>query len=320
MATTEPQDESGASRARPSALAAVFLGAVAIGLAPVFIRLSDLQPIATAFWRMALATPLLWLWVAAGRRDTGLTRSALPPRRAVPLLLAPGVCFALDLALWQWSVALTTAANATLFVNFAPILVTLVAWFWLGERFGWKFVVGMALALGGAAVLLGVSRGGEAGNLLGDGLSFAAAVFYAGYLVGVKKLRQHFPVSTVMAWTSLSATVFLLLFSLLAGEGLWGMGLRGWLMLLGLGLVCHIGGQGLITFAFGHLPASFTSVSLLVQPVAASVFAWVLLSERLGATQIAGGIVVLGGIYLARLGSMQTGPAKQAPQGGNGDG
>ncbi|MFO7955920.1 MAG: DMT family transporter [Candidatus Brocadiia bacterium] len=301
---SEPPSED-ASRARASALAALFLGAVAIGLAPVFIRLSDLQPIATAFWRLALATPLLWLWVAAGGRDTGLNRAELPPQRAVPLLLAPGLFFALDLALWQWSVALTTAANATLFVNFAPVFVTLVAWFWLGERFGWKFVAGMVVALGGAVVLLGLSRSGESGNLLGDGLSFAAAVFYAGYLVGVKKLRERFPVSTVMAWTSLSATAFLLLFSLLAGEPLWSMSLRGWLMLLGLGLVCHIGGQGLITFAFGHLPASFTSVGLLVQPVAATIFAWILLGESLGAAQIAGGVVVLTGIYMARLGSLR---------------
>jgi drug/metabolite transporter (DMT)-like permease len=133
--------------------------------------------------------------------------------------------------------------------------------------------------------------------------------------VGVKKLRDHFPVSTVMAWTSLSATVFLLLLSLLAGEPLWGMSLRGWLMLLGLGLVCHIGGQGLITFAFGHLPASFTSVSLLVQPVAATIFAWVLLGESLGAAQIAGGVVVLTGIYMARLGSLRAEADERNPEG-----
>ena len=61
--------------------------------------------------------------------------------------------------------------------------------------------------------------------------------------------------------------------------------------------------QGLIAYALAHLPAAFSSVSLLLQPVMAAIFAWLLLAEPLSPLQFAGGAVVLAGIYLARRGS-----------------
>lgn len=88
--------------------------------------------------------------------------------------------------------------------------------------------------------------------------------------------------------------------SLLSGEKLILTGLAIWGILVALGLVSHVGGQGLITYAFGHLPASFTSVSLLFQPVVAGAAAWVIFGESLSAVQIGGGVVVLIGIALAR--------------------
>ena len=75
-------------------------------------------------------------------------------------------------------------------------------------------------------------------------------------------------------------------------------------------MVSHVGGQGLIAWALAHLSAAFGSVSLLWQPVAAALFAWLLLHESLGAWQMTGGIIVLAGIYLARRASY----ARQASQ------
>jgi drug/metabolite transporter (DMT)-like permease len=74
-------------------------------------------------------------------------------------------------------------------------------------------------------------------------------------------------------------------------------------MLIGLALVSHAAGQGLIAYALASLPAAFSSVSLLFQPVMAALFAWLLLSEALVPLQMLGGVIVLAGIYLARRGS-----------------
>jgi drug/metabolite transporter (DMT)-like permease len=79
--------------------------------------------------------------------------------------------------------------------------------------------------------------------------------------------------------------------------------LNGWLIVAGLALIPHVLGQSLVAFGFSHLPASFSSVSLLMQPVMAAIYAWVLLGEVMSPLQMLGGVVVLLGIYLARRSS-----------------
>ncbi|MGI8427414.1 MAG: DMT family transporter, partial [Actinomycetota bacterium] len=138
-------------------------------------------------------------------------------------------------------------------------------------------------------------------TLLGDIYGVIASVFYSGYLLGVSRLRKRHSVFEVMWWTTLACAVALLPIVWLSGEPIWPKSRSGWAVLLGLALVSHVGGQGLIAWALAHLPAAFSSVSLLVQPVAAAVFAWVLLGEPFGVQQVVGGAVVLAGIVLCRL-------------------
>jgi drug/metabolite transporter (DMT)-like permease len=95
----------------------------------------------------------------------------------------------------------------------------------------------------------------------------------------------------------------LLPIALAFGDAMLPQTLSGWLVLLGLALLCQTAGQSLIAYAMAHLPASFSSVSLLVQPVLAAAYAWLLLEERIAPVQALGGVVVLAGILLARRGS-----------------
>jgi drug/metabolite transporter (DMT)-like permease len=86
---------------------------------------------------------------------------------------------------------------------------------------------------------------------------------------------------------------------------------KGWGAVVALGLVSHVGGQTLIAYALGRLPASFSAVSLLLQPVVAALLAWPILGEPITLRQILGGIVVLGGIALAHQG--RTKPPVETP-------
>jgi drug/metabolite transporter (DMT)-like permease len=106
-----------------------------------------------------------------------------------------------------------------------------------------------------------------------------------------------------MAVTTTLTAVILFPVALASGEQMMPSSAYGWGVLLGLALVTHAAGQGLIAYALAHLPATFSSVGLLLQPVVAAFFAWVLLSEPLVALQIAGGLVVLAAIWLARRAS-----------------
>jgi drug/metabolite transporter (DMT)-like permease len=280
------------------AVSALLLGAACIALSPIFVRLSETGPTATAFWRVALAVPVLWLfWLMKRNPGTGQPG-------AWPLLLAAGVAFAGDLGFWHTSIKLTSVANSTLLANLASIFVTLAAWIFLRQKPSPLFLAGLATALAGVALLVKTSVEFSATGLAGDALGVLTAMFYAGYIFAVKELRDRGETTLyVMAMTSTVTAVLLLPAAFASGEIMVPSTTRAWSVLLGLALVSHGLGQGLIAYALAHLPASFSSVSLLFQPVMAAVLAWALLSEALAPLQIVGGLVVLLGIYLARKGS-----------------
>jgi drug/metabolite transporter (DMT)-like permease len=285
---------------RGLSLFALFAGAIFIALSPIWVRVSDVGPTASAFWRVTLAIPLLWgLFFSL---KTNQTKKIAKSQR--PLLLATGIAFAGDLAFWHWSIQYTSVANSTLLANLASIFVTLAAWVLWKQRPSGLFVAGLATALLGVGLLVRASLAGLSGSsptaLLGDGLGVVTAMFYAWYLLSVKGLRDRGAATLqLMAVTTTITAAILLPVALLSGETLLPQSETGWLKLLGLAWISHAAGQGLIAYALAQLPAAFSAVGLLLQPVIAALFAWLLLSESLSALQCAGGAVVLFGIYLA---------------------
>ena len=280
------------------AFLALIGGATGIGFAPILVRLSETGPTATAFYRLLFALPLLWAWAIWNQSSNPATRRPAT-RKEFLQLAAAGLLFTGDLSIWHWSLQFTSVANSTLLANITPIFVTIGAWFLFGDRITPSFIAGMTLAIGGGAMLVGSSFSLGSQHLLGDTLSLVAAVFYAGYLLALKHLRRSFSTATIMAWSGLASCSGFGLVAWLSGDTMWATTTGGWLVLLALALVCHVGGQALIAYGFGHLPASFSSVSLLWQPVVAAAVAWAILGERLRLWQGFGAVVVLAGIAVA---------------------
>lgn len=283
-------------------LAALLAGATAIGLAPIFVRLSELGPTATAFHRQFLSLPVLALWLSWAR-VAGPAAGGIPGR-GMHALFAAGLFFAADLAVWHRAIGITSVANATLLANFAPVFVAAAGWLWWRERVRSGLALGFLLAFGGAAVLMAHSLTLDTRRLGGDALGLLTAVFYAGYLTLVARSRSRYATAIVMFVTSAASAAALLPLALLSGENLVPATTRGWLVLSGLAFVSHAAGQGLIAYALAHLPAAFGAVSLLWQPVAAALFAFLILDEPLGAWQLAGAALVLSGIATARNASL----------------
>lgn len=284
------------------ALPLLLLGAVAIACSPIFVRLSEIGPIATAVHRVLLALPVLLLFQFV----TPKAAVARTPSKASDwgLLALAGFMFAGDLATWHWSVGMTTVANATLLANFAPIFVALFSWLVFKERFTRLFLAGLALSMIGAMTLMGASLQVGTETLMGDLMALFCGVFYAGYILSIARLRSRFDTTTVMLWTSLGTFLFLLPLCWIQGESLIAPSLYGWLILVGLAVISHAGGQSLIAFSLAHLPASFSSVVLLMQPVVAAILAVLILGEVPLMWQAVGGVVVLIGIYLAKRGTL----------------
>src|SRR5262245_58751363 len=287
---------------RSPAIFALLAGATCIALSPIWVRVADVGPTVSAFWRVALAVPLLWIVFLSVSRTTSW-------EKANPyLLFSAGLAFAGDLAFWHWSIQFTSVANSTLLANLASIFVTLAAWVLWRQKPTPIFLAGLVAALIGVALLVRVSLDGFSSGspraLLGDALGVVTAMFYAWYLLSVKGVRDRgIATLQLMAVTTTITAIILLPVALVSEEALQPAGVEGWLKLLGLAWISHSAGQGLIAYALAHLPAAFSAVALLFQPVMAALFAWLLLAEPVTGLQMAGGAIVLVGIYLAHRGS-----------------
>jgi drug/metabolite transporter (DMT)-like permease len=160
------------------------------------------------------------------------------------------------------------------------------------------FLAGLAAALAGVTVLLGRDFQAGGGAMLGDFLGMVTAMFYGAYQLTVTRVRSRAATSVIMAWSGLVTAVALLPLALASGEQILPYTAAGWAKLAGLALISQVAGQSLIAYAMAHLPATFSSVGLLAQPVIAAALAWGLLGETLGWLEIAGAIVVLIGIRI----------------------
>ena len=281
------------------ALPVLILGAVMISFSGIFVKLSDVGPTMTGFYRMFLALPFFAIWVLSHR--PAQRADAADRRRAFKVTGFAGLSLAIDLIAWHWCLQFASVAAATLMGNTAPLWVAASGFLIFGERFGLRFILGMAAAFGGVWLLL---AGGEKPLDVHDSLAFVlgmiGAITYAGYLRGGKEARRHLSTAEVMLWGSATASLVLLPVGLLTEDRIIPDSLTGWGAVLGLALVSQTIGQSLINWAVAHLPAAFSSLTLLINPLASAVFAWALLGETLAPWQILGGVIVLFGIFWAK--------------------
>jgi drug/metabolite transporter (DMT)-like permease len=259
------------------------------------VRLADVGPQASAFWRTALALPALWLWMRIGERGA---RPA--PLRFDRSILIVGVCFAGDLFFWHLAILNTTVANATFFAVTAPVFVVAGAFLFLGERSGARMFVGLALCLAGGLALLGQSYHIDPPRLSGDFYGVITALFFGAYIVAVRNARSRHGAARLMLLSTAVTALLLLVAALAVGQDLIPRSAHGAAALLALALVSQVAGQGLLAIALGSLPATFSSLVIFLEALAAAALGWLVLAEPLTTIQILGGLLILLGIFVAR--------------------
>lgn len=301
------------------ALLALLCGALSTGAAGILVRMAETGPTATAFWRGAIALPFLALWAllepgrrtaavdprcvadgdqqaAGGPSGANLTTFFLSFRE--PGFLWAGVFFAGDLALWHWSLLLTSVAASTLEASLAPLFVTFFAWWLWRERPTVRFLAATAFALSGMVLIVSPKFGHGGSAFLGDLLGLGTAVFFAGYIVVVARLRARYGTGIVLLNSTFIYTVLLLPLAL--SQKFVPDTLAGWAEVAGCAIAAQVIGQGLIAYALAHLRPTFSSLGLLVQVFGAAISAWLVLGERLATIQIIGAGVIVGALAMAR--------------------
>lgn len=291
-------DRSGTNATPPLAFAAVLLGNVALAFGPLLVRMADTGPVASAFWRITLAAPVLALVALLG-----------PARPRMPgggqaglwtLLLVGGVAFAGDLGTWHIGIRQTTMANATLFGNSAtfifPLYGFLVARAWPSRSQG----AALILAAIGAGLLMGRSYQVDPRHLVGDLLCVLAGLLYAVYFILMSRVRIAMPPVPALAWSTVASIVPLFVFAVLLGERIWP---DHWSPLILLALGSQIIGQGLMIYALGLLSPLVVGLALLVQPMVATAIGWIVYGETLALPDLVGVALVAVALVLVRRGS-----------------
>lgn len=285
------------------AYGALLVAISGIAWSAIFIRWSAVPGPSSAFYRVFIAALVLVPWrvisslVSSGERR----RVSATTRRAFLLALGGGVFFGLDLALYNTAVMRTTATTATLFGNNSPIFVGLGTWLFFRRRPKRTFWVGLALASAGAAIVMvanATAKQGATGDVTGALMSIGAAAFFAAYLLATEHVREEMDTLTFSTIAIAGSVLTLLVVCAVLDAPLSGFTTRTWLALLGLGLVSQLGAYLGLTYALGHLPATITSVGLLAQVPLTALLAVPLLGEPLTMPYLAGGSLVLTGIYV----------------------
>ncbi len=285
MARGQEQDlVSGREAALRFGIPALILGNICLAFGSWFVRMADTGPIAAAFWRIALATPFLFL-IARTMGDPARKLG----RATFALFALSGIFFAVDLASWHLGILQTKLANANLLGNSTSFLLPLYA-FAVARQWPTRMqAVALTFAGVGAALLMGRSFELSPRNLAGDLLCLLAGAFYTAYLVLMSRARSGMGQWPVLAWSTVMSALPLLLMALAIGERLVP---HNWAPLVALALLSQIVGQGLMIYTVGRIPPLLFGLTLLLQPMISALVGWIAYGETLGLADWAGAVLI----------------------------
>ncbi len=274
------------------AFAALLAGNIAIAFGPLLVRFADSGPIATGFWRLALATPFLFF---VGYRF-GFRFSALG-KSTIWLATIAGLFFGVDIILWHIGIFQTKMANATLFANCASLILVVYGIF-VARKMPSKWESAAVLfAFVGAALLMGQSLDLSPLHFQGDVLSLGAGLTYTVYLVLMMRVRQNTESWGALGMASAVAAVILLTASIVAGEQVvptvW------WPVML-LAFTSQFFGQGCLTYALPHFSPLVIGLALLLQPALSAAAGWLAFGETLTTMDFMGSALVMIALVLVR--------------------
>lgn len=273
-------------------------GGMLLGLSPICVRAADLGPMATGFYRLLFAMPFLWIWMRQENLPARNMRS-LSKNDYVFLSLA-GAFFAIDLALWNWSIDYTAIVNATLFNNTSAFFVPLVMWLVFSQQQTKSTYLTAIVGFLGC-VLLGVeSFNISLENLVGDIVALLSGLMVTAYVITIKKIRDHMSTGPIMFWTSLVSLAGMGLFGVLFKESFRPLTSHDWVSVIGQAILVHVMGQGFLAYSFGKIPASYGALIMLLAPVTAAILGWLIFGETLSLIKLIGISIIMGSIVAVK--------------------
>lgn len=271
----------------------LFLGMFTVSFAAILIRLSTAPPLIIAFYRLfygvLLLLPLILILYRAEFKKIELW--------SLLLSLLAGLFLALHFFSWITSLEYTTVTSSVVLVTTHPILVSLLSVFLFHEKFSLKVLLGILMAISGSMI---IGLGGIAlhrGVWRGDILAFLGALMMAGYILVGSRVRKVLSLFVYVFITYSTASLILLILTLLHSLPLKGYSSYNHLLFFLLGFGPTVIGHTCFNWALKYIPSTQVSVSILGEPIGASILAFYFFNESPSLLVLGGGILVLAGIY-----------------------
>jgi len=268
-------------------------GILSLSFSAMFVRWANAPGPITAFYRIFFSIFLLLPFFLPRIKTNPSLNS-----RAILFPLLAGVFTACDLGLWTTSLSYTTASNATLLGNTAPLWVALATWLILKQKLTPAFWRGLTITLLGAAVIMGTDFLLHPRFGFGDAMAVGTGLFYGGYFLFTEKSRTYFdPVSHIWL-VGIGASITLFGINALLQYPMTGYPTQTWLVFLATSIVSQLIGYVSLAYALGYLPASVVAPTVVLQPIVTTLLAIPLLGEIPTIWQGLGGAIALVGIYV----------------------
>jgi drug/metabolite transporter (DMT)-like permease len=279
---------------------ALVSGVLAISTGAIFARLADAPPLVIAAYRVGLASLLLApvAWWQARHELFQLTK------RDYQLAILAGLFLALHFGTWISSLSYTSVANSVVLVNTHPIWVGLLAPIITKDRLTSLTKIGIAVSvIGGAIIGAGdFAIGGQA--LWGDFLALLGSICAAFYLMLGRKLRRKLSLLAYVIVCYGSAAIILWVMVLAMGLPATGFSTGTYAAFAGMAIISQIIGHSSYNWALKWFSTSLIAVSLLGEPIGATILAYIIFDEGLTWTKLLGGMLILSAIYLAAKGEV----------------
>ena len=271
---------------------ALLIGIICISIFPILVRLNLTPGLISAFYRMAIALNLLLPYVILTKK------LAIPKRKLFLTAILCGVLFASDVAVWNIAIQKSSATQATLLTNLAPVWVGILSYLFLKNKPARNFWIGTLVALLGMVTLVGFEFFIHLNFDLAFSLAILSGILYAIYILVSKNVLSEVDVYSFMTITLFASTLFLGIISFFTGEPFYGFSNKAWFVLFIQGAICQLAAWLLISYATQNMRATRVSLSLLSQAVIATFLAWLFIDEQVTLQMIIGGIILLLGIRI----------------------
>lgn len=249
------------------------VASISIGSASIFVRISNASPIACAFWRLSIASIILSLLPTGKERCwPGLSKHILKPVMA-------GFALATHFVLWMDSLFRASVAVSTTIVVLYPIHLAIIEYM-RGEKPSPISVAGIAMGFSSVALLSAYTLHNPAQNSFPGVLeSFAASIAAAIYFYIGRASRMLMGVREYSVATYASASIIVLVYSLIAKDNVFSYLQKSWLWLLALAIVPMIGGHTTMNYLLKFYKSSTVTSIALAEPAIASTLAAIVLKE-----------------------------------------